>query len=195
LSGLTVIDIDVKGASDGYAFFDELKNRLHFSADTPMALTPSGGLHLYYLAAGPKITHAKLCPGVDLKGNQGEAGGYVLAPPSVTEAGQYTWLPGSSPFEIPLLPYPDALFEKTLICDRAQFRRVSHGRGGGGLVNFVARAQPGETHNSLYWAAAKLAETGQVELAGDLVAAYVSTGHTESEGSRVVRDGIRRGSS
>lgn len=51
-------------------------------------LTPSpGGMHIYVASDGtPNGTH--LAPSVDYRG----AGGYVVAPPSITDVGTYRWL-------------------------------------------------------------------------------------------------------
>jgi hypothetical protein len=52
-------------------------------------LTPRpGGMHLY-VPANPAVGNgAALLPGIDYRGR----GGYVVAPPSVTELGSYRWL-------------------------------------------------------------------------------------------------------
>jgi hypothetical protein len=51
-------------------------------------LTPRpGGMHIYVPATGDG-NRAGIAPGVDYRG----AGGYVVAPPSVTSVGRYRWL-------------------------------------------------------------------------------------------------------
>ena len=57
----------------------------------PVSQTPRGGDHSYFrqpLGKDWRNTASKLFDLVDTRGN----GGYVLAPPSVTENGQYRWL-------------------------------------------------------------------------------------------------------
>lgn len=47
----------------------------------------AGGMHIYVPASG-RGNKAGLLPGIDYRG----LGGYVVAPPSVNDQGQYTWL-------------------------------------------------------------------------------------------------------
>ncbi len=88
-TGLLVVDIDVPG---GYDTWKELRDE---HSDNPPAKTltvesPSGGRHLYYATVpGVPIKSAKdtLGDSVDTKGH----GGYVVAPPSSTDSGAYTF--------------------------------------------------------------------------------------------------------
>jgi RecA-family ATPase len=59
--------------------FADLKDRV------PSVQTPSGGLHLYFRAAGLPNTVRKLGAGIDTRGE----GGYVIAPGSIGPAGAY----------------------------------------------------------------------------------------------------------
>lgn len=54
-----------------------------------IALTPRGR-HLYFDADPEQRNRAGLLPGVDVRAT----GGYVVAPPSRTAAGDYRWIPG-----------------------------------------------------------------------------------------------------
>lgn len=88
ISGLVAIDFD----AEGQRLFDLLDWRPH-------TLTPSGGQHVFVRHPGWRVKTAKslkkvreedgaqlrLPPGVDVRGD----GGYVVAPPTVTEAGRY----------------------------------------------------------------------------------------------------------
>lgn len=60
-----------------------------FEHNLGAVLTPRpGGMHLY-VTANPKVGNgASILPGVDYRG----LGGYVVAPPSVTDVGTYRWL-------------------------------------------------------------------------------------------------------
>lgn len=94
-----VIDIDTKD-KDGNPTpqgINSLMDLLH-TGNLPethaIAVTASGGMHLYVKATG-KGCFAGIRPGVDYRGK----GGYVVAPPSVlkTPGSSYTWLVEPSP--------------------------------------------------------------------------------------------------
>lgn len=77
---IVVIDIDPR---NGGKVFEELKNH----SDTLICNTGGGGYHYYYkLPAKSNNLRSKLATGIDVK----SAGGYVLLPPSCTEA-EYIW--------------------------------------------------------------------------------------------------------
>lgn len=90
-SGVAVVDIDPRNGG-----LETWKDRWQGGASKTMASTAGGGWHIYY--AAPPNTLVKsganlLGPGVDVKGE----GGYVVAPGSRTDAGEYKWhLPGES---------------------------------------------------------------------------------------------------
>ncbi len=93
-SAVWVIDVDMKKGKDGKA---SLKA---FAASHPgvppmtkRVRTPSGGVHLYvaYDDTDPVRSRADILVGVDIRGD----GGYVVLPPSKTDAGEYTWAPGA----------------------------------------------------------------------------------------------------
>jgi hypothetical protein len=98
-SGLTVLDVDTK--SGGPATLARLLATYGKPPPTPMARTPSGGLHVYwaYCRTGNR---AGILPGLDVR----DDGGYVLAPPSELDNGRYEWLPGRSPCEVSVQPAP-----------------------------------------------------------------------------------------
>ncbi len=82
LSGVLVLDVD---GPEGQA---ELKKHGH--PPTPMARTPSGGLHLYFRHPERHVrTGIRVGPGLDVKA----AGGFVVAPPSMGPNGRpYEWI-------------------------------------------------------------------------------------------------------
>lgn len=83
VSGLFVIDCDT---SEG---FDSINALLPDSAPFPQATTPRGGRHIWFKypdEIGLTIG-ARVLPGVDFRGE----GGYVVAPPSVSDKGSYSW--------------------------------------------------------------------------------------------------------
>ena len=80
--GILVLDVD---GEEGEA---ELKKHGHEA--TPMARTPSGGLHLYFKhPPGDVRTGIRVAPGLDVKAR----GGYVVAPPTRGRGGKsYEWI-------------------------------------------------------------------------------------------------------
>jgi hypothetical protein len=86
LNRITVIDIDRKNGVDG---LNSLRGLGITVPKTVVVSTPTGGFHLYF-DTGAEIypnSVSKLGPGIDVRGD----GGYVIAPGSVTPAGQYVW--------------------------------------------------------------------------------------------------------
>jgi len=89
-SGFWVIDVDMKKGKDGAASLKAFAaQHSGIPAATRRVLTPSGGFHLYiaYDDRTPVRNRADVLVGVDIRGD----GGYVVAPPSVTEIGAYRW--------------------------------------------------------------------------------------------------------
>jgi hypothetical protein len=71
---------------------------------TVASRTPRGGLHYYFKMGETRYgnTTSTIKPGVDTKGD----GGYVVAPNSTCEHGDYAWIRGHSPLDMPLAPLP-----------------------------------------------------------------------------------------
>ena len=93
LSGLCAVDCDTP------AGYEAVQKLLPDSFLTPIARTPRGGWHLYFIfPKGCKLTiGAGVMPGVDFRGE----GGYVIAPPSVNgTGGAYSWADGLSLGEV-----------------------------------------------------------------------------------------------
>lgn len=87
-SGVWVLDVDVKDDVDGY---DSLaKYRHDIPWNSPRVRTPSGGEHLWFEydeSAEGLRNSVKSIPGLDVR----TEGGYVLAPGSVLDDGEYEW--------------------------------------------------------------------------------------------------------
>lgn len=99
---LVVLDVDNHdGNSLGLASLQEFGDL----PVTPTAMTPSGGMHLYF--AGNGKTRVGIRPGLDIRANRG----FVVAPPSTDERGAYVWRTGLSPEDVPLAPVPAWLVE------------------------------------------------------------------------------------
>jgi hypothetical protein len=96
VSGVAVLDLDIKKGKNGYAAVPDWETR-----SPVIAKTQSGGAHLYFRADGaPRCTQGTLtsgiAPGVDTRGTDG----YVIVPPSPG----YTWVNGSDLSTLP--PWP-----------------------------------------------------------------------------------------
>ena len=95
LTGIAVLDLDVKNGKDGLAAVPDWQTR-----SSVIARTQSGGVHLYFAAEGaPHCTADEIAFGVDTRGQ----GGYAIVPPS----SGYTWLNGHDFTKLP--PWPDEL--------------------------------------------------------------------------------------
>lgn len=102
ISGIFVIDCD---SQEGYEAIQKL---IPDNIIIPMARTPRGGWHLYFLFPEDcKLTVGTgIMPGVDFRGE----GGYIIAPPSINGDGKgYTWQEGLSLDEIEPAALPSAL--------------------------------------------------------------------------------------
>ena len=86
INKITVVDLDIKNEVDGFKTIMSLGIRMPTSA---IAFTPSGGFHLYYFTNTDEYqcSAGKIGPGVDIRG----AGGYVIAPGSISSTGEYRW--------------------------------------------------------------------------------------------------------
>jgi len=103
-SGLCVVDVDMKHGKNGQKTLDDLELDYGELPATLRATTPSGGFHLYF-AGSARTTVEQVGDGIDTRGSGG-AGGYVLAPGSNTEVGEYEWEESS---QIPVAKVPDWL--------------------------------------------------------------------------------------
>lgn len=87
-AALFVLDVDTADGKRGAASLAALEAAHGPLPATLETITASGGRHLYFSSAEPVRNSAgKLGAGLDVRG----AGGYVVAPPSVTDRGAYRW--------------------------------------------------------------------------------------------------------
>ncbi|MCW2903598.1 MAG: hypothetical protein JWO67_5863, partial [Streptosporangiaceae bacterium] len=191
--------------------------------DTYTVVTPSGGLHLYFLqpdgdpigcATGDGTTPPHLGPLIDVRG----MGGYVIAAGSysATQGRQYT---RTSPPELRPQPLPAWLLERLrpaapAVAARppAPVRRITSGATSSrtdryaaaaleGAVRDIAAAAEGTLNTTLFARARRLGElsstAARVLVEGDVVqellAAAVAAGHPESGAQRTIRSGWERG--
>lgn len=103
-SGLCVVDVDMKKGKNGQATLDALELDYGQLPATLSAVTPSGGRHLYFVGQA-RTTVEQIGPGIDTRATGG-AGGYVLAPGSQTDVGEYSWEESS---QIPVAKLPEWL--------------------------------------------------------------------------------------
>ena len=186
---------------DGEILFDQVVERYGGGPDaideafnTYQVPTGSGGRHFYYRwPAEVQSSQDSIVKGLlDVRGNGGERGGYVLAEGSVTTSGRYggdgpctgeiawapTWLVSLCRYREPYRP-PRPPFDKA--------RPVSFG----GLVETVRTAFDGNLNNALFWAARAACNDGMAEEdCADLLAPeYVQLGG--NGGDRQARSTIR----
>ena len=95
-----VIDLDLHGRENGLKNWAEFKGKNKLNC--PIALTPTGGQHLY-LRWRENLTSSsgKLARGVDTRGGDGSPRSHVVAWPSKTDDGSYSWIDGG---EVPDTP-------------------------------------------------------------------------------------------
>lgn len=156
---------------NGLDAFDEMSWKLGDGdrswLDTYSVRTGSGGLHLYYRwpEHWPKISQASPIKGVvDVRGNGGQWGGYVLGAGSVTSSGPYKpdVSGGSNPITLP----PDWI--RKLVAEKPKAPKIQRPRGlqqpgvisYAGLVESVRNAGEGNRNNATVWAARTMCEEG-----------------------------------
>lgn len=174
---------------DGETLYDAVVQRYGGPAavadafDTYSVRTGSGGLHLYYRWPDDvQSTQDSIVKGLlDVRGNGGERGGYVLGAGSATARGPYEPILGR-----PIRPAPPWLVE--LCRERPPIRSSPARRSGpfsrpvnpnfNGLRRQVATALEGNRSNALYWAARAMCNDGATQEFCEflLVPAYLECG-------------------
>lgn len=204
-SGVIVIDVDTKNGKDGHATLAVLAKQGKELPPSPIAITPSGGRHLY-IRAVPGIRNV-----VEIQGGRGIGagidiradGGYIVAPPSILQtceahgAGTYRWLVPPMTANFPRLPDWAAkmLMPKPPRPVPPFAPDVTSGDVEP-LARFVASSTEGQRNNRLHWAACRageMAARGRVsaQSAGRrLVAAAAAAGYTGGEVVRTIDSGF-----
>jgi hypothetical protein len=104
ISGIVVVDVDDMDIGP-----KNLAKYIPANIETPTAITPTGGIHLYFKYPGRELrNNTEAIPGCDFRGD----GGYIVAPPSHCEyekkgkfiKGDYKWV--KSIFDVPLAELP-----------------------------------------------------------------------------------------
>lgn len=156
---------------DGEDLFDEMEYKLNAGPREmggPYSVrTGSGGKHLYYRwpSNWPRISQASPVKGIiDVRGNGGQWGGYVLAEGSRTDAGEYKLIGGAHI----LLP---PVWIRQLVAEKPPAPKIRRPQGlrqpgplsWSGLVESVRNAGEGNRNNALVWAARTVCEEGGTE--------------------------------
>ena len=144
-----VLDIDVKDDAPGMASLEKLRTAGLLRGVWAKATTPSGGLHLLFAPCPNATNHVRKPLGVDYK----TRGGYIVAAPSVTPDGAYTWQVAEPDRLGPTFDW-DAAMQVLGAKKPAQLQRTFNGdtSGAEGLIRTVGEAQQGERNVKLYWA-------------------------------------------
>lgn len=162
----------------GEALIDEMHFKLADGSDerdgeyaeTYSVRTGSGGLHLYYRwpEHWPRISQASPVKGVvDVRGNGGQYGGYVLAEGARTASGEYAQAGEYTGAQIDLPPN----WIRKLVAEKAATPRIQRPQGirqpgavsWSGLVASVQNAGEGNRNNILVWSARTMCEEGAQE--------------------------------
>jgi len=203
-SRLVVIDLDVKNGVDGIASWQKLCEG-HEPIHTAEASTPSGGKHIYFEApdmAEIGCSVGELAPGIDVRAD----GGYIILPPSKTDAGVYKWiLPPVDWIE----PLPGWLCEMLARPDPPPAPPPMPVRDDRDLTAYLQAAIAGEveavrhagngtrnqTLNASAYSLAGLIHHGLTEdrIVSELLAAAVSAGLPESEARKTIASGVGAG--
>lgn len=159
--------------------------------------TGSGGLHLYFRwpQSWPKISQASPVKGiVDVRGNGGQWGGYVLGEGCRTTAGGY-----ASEGEGHVLLPP--VWLRRLVAEKPEPPKIRRPQGlrqpgaisWSGLVDSVRNAGEGNRNNSLLWAARTMCEEGarDTECFDTLAPAARDAGLGDFEISRTIQSAYR----
>ena len=123
-NALLVADLDRKDGKDGVAAWRPLVRELGLPEITVTAKTPTGGQHRFYkLPNGDKARNSvgELGDGVDTRGWHG----YVVAPGSRVEAGEYTWL--LPPGDTEMATASEAAVQRCLAAAKPRERDVVEG--------------------------------------------------------------------
>lgn len=108
VSGIFVVDIDVKNDAGGDDSLRELEQDHGELPHTVEAITWSGGRHIFFKYPERGIgCKTGVRPGIDIRGD----GGYVIAPPSVIDGKAYAWEVSHLPDETMIADAPEWLLD------------------------------------------------------------------------------------
>ncbi len=108
VSGIFVVDIDVKNGATGDESLKDLEREFGEIPHTVEAITWSGGRHIFFRYPESGVgCKTGIRSGIDIRGD----GGYVIAPPSVIENRSYEWEAAHHPDETMIAEAPEWLVE------------------------------------------------------------------------------------
>jgi putative DNA primase/helicase len=209
LSGLLVVDLDVKRQDNGLETWQALKERYGALDDrhTPASRTPSGGQHILFAANGAALGNSsgKLGPGIDTRGS----GGYIVLPPSTLADGQaWSWEPSAHPRDCSPVPLPGCLEEllatandsPTARSPTAPVHTGAYARAAlEGELGKLVMATEGRRNDTLNAAAFSLGQLvgarllERAEVTSKLQAVAMATGLTERESLATIKSGLDAG--
>lgn len=158
ITGMVVLDIDVKNGVSGWDALEEL-GATPLPA-TPHAHTPSGGTHVYFAAPPFEVRNSagKIGRGLDFRGD----GGSIILP---APCGGYAWDPHVNLDTTPLAPMPAWLIEATrpkperieakapdyLMPGLSRYGRAALDGAGRDIITAPAGAQESTLNGRAYW--------------------------------------------
>lgn len=189
-----VLDVDTKGENDGRAHLPRLQRLGLLNGCKRVIRTPSGGFHLYFTVTPGLTNKASASLGLDVR----SLGGYVLAPPSYLDTGDYEGAyvdegetTGST--DEPLLwdlivnaIAPISTDTKKPISLLPSERRASLAA----LREWVSIREAGERNNALHWAVCRCIENGLDP--HEMVEPAILSGLDEEEVLLTVSSALRR---
>lgn len=200
-SKILVLDLDRKNGVDGIKTCQGLEDELGTLPQTLQQKTGSGGLHLFFQYPQDVVIRnsaGKLGSGIDVRGQ----GGYVVAPPSLNQAGAYEWLNDFEP-----APLPPAWMN--LLIDKSKSKTLSSilssttsRYGQKALLKeslAVANTPEGQRNNALNISALKI---GQLVAGGEIASsdaiktlmdAAIMCGLPEREAFTTISSGLNKG--
>lgn len=189
--GPDVLDVDVRSGESGWSALRRLRETGILPTGAPLAVTPSGGAHLYFL--GTSQRNGSL-PDVHLDFRS--TGGYVLVPPSrvttETYSGSYRWERAGAPTAtldwnaVTRLLRPPPPAPNT----RAVGRRPQRGWDVHTLAAAVERTPVGNRNNMLFWAMCTALRSGYDDLR-PIAEAGLRCGQTAREVQATWRSAVR----
>ena len=183
--GPDVLDVDVKAGRGGLELFERARRAGLLRGAAAIVRTPSGGLHIWFTGSDQRGGAVGRDRALELKA----VGGYVLVPPSQTDAGRYElveWRPSAGRI--------DWAAVRRLLDPPRPTRWVASPQAGadvGRLARWLAKQPEGNRNRATYWAACQALKAGADDL-GELVAAAIATGLPEREVRRTIESARRR---
>lgn len=160
LSGIDVVDVDVKPAGTGFTGFHRAVDEGLLDGEIARVRTPSGGMHIYFPAdpGRPQRCWQAARAHIDFRGE----GGYIVVPPSVVV--ESSGVAAYRPFSLSAAATRpiDATALRNFVDPRpAPVRNAPVGVASGDLLaHWIAKLREGERNHGLFWAACRLSESG-----------------------------------